>query len=81
MSCSIRCKAFLTSFPMQKLVELSELWEKNHKESKKWQNLAKINNDPLQITKEILGITDLENLSGRLGDMDDSKNNSDYFVN
>lgn len=74
-------ESVLDKLPTQELVELSKLWEKNHNESKEWQNLAKINDDSFQITKEILGITDLENLSGRLGDMDDSKNNSNYFVN
>lgn len=71
----------LDKLPMQKLVELSKLWEKNHNESKKWQDLAKVNADPLQITKELLGIAVLENVNDQLGDMDDSKNNSNYFVN
>jgi hypothetical protein len=74
-------QSVLDKLPMQKLVELSKLWEKNHNESQKWQDLAKVNADPLQITKELLGIAVLENVNDQLGDMDDSKNNSNYFVN
>ena len=74
-------QSVLDKLPMQKLVELSKLWEKNHNASKKWQDLSEVNSDPLQITKQLLGITVLENVSDRLGDMDDSKNNSNYFVN
>jgi len=74
-------QSVLDKLPMQKLVELSKLWEKNHNASKKWQDLAQVNGDSLQITKKLLGIADLETVNDRLGDMDDGKNNSNYFVN
>ena len=74
-------QSVLDKLPMQKLVQLSKLWEKNHNASKTWQKLAEVHGDSLQITKQLLGIIVLENVSDRLGDMDDSKNNSNYFVN
>ena len=74
-------QSVLDKLPTQKMVQLSKLWEKNHNASKKWQKLAEEHGDSLQITKQLLDIIVLENVSDRLGDMDDSKNNSNYFVN
>ena len=74
-------QSVLDNLPLSKMVQLSKLWEEKHQELKKWKILAKEDSDPMQITKRILGITALENVKDQLGDMDDSDNSSNYFVN
>lgn len=74
-------QSVLDNLPLSKMVQLSKLWEEKHQDHKKWKNLAKEDSDPLQITKRILGITALENVKDQLGDMDESNNSSNYFVN
>jgi len=74
-------QSVLDNLPLSKMVQLSKLWEEKHQDHTKWKNLAKEDSDPMQITKRILGITALETVKDQLGDMDDSDNSSNYFVN
>ena len=71
----------LNGLPWEKLYALSAHWGSNPPEARDWKNGIAEGKNALCITKEIMGVSYIENIRSLLGDMDSEDNNSDYFVN
>jgi len=71
----------LNGLPWDKLGALSSQWKSAPPRTPRWKDGIESGLDPLGITKDIIGVTLVENMKNMMGEMTGEDNNSSYFVN
>lgn len=71
----------LNGLPLQKLETLSAQWNSTPPKTSAWEKGMESGLDALSVTKQIMGVPDIEDIRGLLGEMTAEDITSAYFVN